>query len=175
MPINVSIRLLLAAAAMTLAACTPPLHQAARDGNVEQIKQLLDEGTDPNASNTDGIPPEFYTFPLHLAVTNGHEAAAALLVERGADVNRKNFPWQNTPLHIAAFRGNANIVQLLLKNGADVNAVQENGATPLDFAITYENDAVARQLRESGASTGAGWNPGDAFLEDFFGTIDDVL
>jgi ankyrin repeat protein len=59
------------------------------------------------------------------------------LVSQGAEVNAKNNDNGSTPLHEAAFHNaNVEILKYLVSQGADVNAKDNNGKTPLDFAIT---------------------------------------
>ena len=46
------------------------------------------------------------------------------------------------------------IVELLIANGADVNAKDEDGETPVDFAITFNQTQTADLLRKHGGKTG---------------------
>ncbi len=55
-------------------------------------------------------------------------------------------------LHAAAGAGQVEIVRLLLENGIGVNNVDQYGATPLFYALRRDRHAVARLLRDSGAS-----------------------
>ncbi len=55
------------------------LHVAAREGNMERARLLLDAGADPNATDYEGWTP------LYLAVYNGRTEFAKLLLEAGAD------------------------------------------------------------------------------------------
>jgi len=102
------------------------LIEAARWGDLEKVKKLLDRGADVNARDKDGWTP------LHWASVHGHLDVIKLLVERGADVNASNHGW--TPLHEAASRGHLNVVKFLVERGADVNARDREGRTPLDLA-----------------------------------------
>ena len=64
-----------------------PLHEAAEQGNLEEVELLLNrEGTDVNAANENG-----YT-PLMLAAKNGHTAIVELLKARGAEINNGKLP-----------------------------------------------------------------------------------
>lgn len=58
---------------------------------------------------------------LWTAANLGDEKCVALLLERGADVEAKDF-LGNTPLWVAAHNGHPHCVNLLLRHGADVEA-----------------------------------------------------
>ena len=60
---------------------------AARTGNVDAIKILLDNGADVNAKET-----QRGTTPLMWAADEAHSAAVELLIERGADIKAKSNP-----------------------------------------------------------------------------------
>ncbi|HEX2752458.1 MAG TPA: ankyrin repeat domain-containing protein [Alphaproteobacteria bacterium] len=80
------------------------------------------------------------------------------LLAEGADVNARtqtpstvsimmySVPYAkgSTPLHAAALLGHDDIARLLLEKGADINARNNEGHTPLDYALIsqnwYEND-----------------------------------
>lgn len=63
---------------------------------------------------------------LHLAAANGHEAVVALLLKRGALVDKTNaYGW--TPLMQAARQGHTAVVVLLVENHACVNASNKLG------------------------------------------------
>lgn len=98
---------------------------AARDGDLEAIKQHITEGADVNALH-------FEMPPLTWAAMMGQTDAAELLLQHGADISGRNRDG-NTALHLAVFLGRAETVELLVKNGADVNAKNDDGATPVDI------------------------------------------
>lgn len=70
---------------------TTPLHDAAGSGNIIVLAALTGS-TNVDARNELGLTP------FHLAIQNGQLGAAALLVDRGADVNATD-PKGNTVLH----------------------------------------------------------------------------
>ena len=80
-------------AAVVLVGCGPSMsiHDAARDGNIEAVKQHLAAGTDVNAKNEWGVTP------LHNAALSGHKKTAELLIANGADVKddvgKDSFAW----------------------------------------------------------------------------------
>ena len=116
---------------------------AAKVGDLENVKELLDAGADVNAK------PELGSPPLHVVAINGHKEIAELLITGGADVNSKSELGQ-TPLHQAAQFGRKEIAELLIAKGADVNAKDSFAETPLDYAKTE----IADLLRKHGGKTG---------------------
>ena len=98
---------------------------AARNGDLEAIKQHITDGVDVNALL-------FEMPPLAWAAMMGQTEAAELLLQHGADINGKNRDG-NTALHLAVFLGHAETAKLLLKSGADVNAKNGDNATPVDL------------------------------------------
>ena len=91
--------LLTTIAAVVLVGCGPQppdisIHEAARDGNNEAVKQHLAAGTDVNAKSGDGRTP------LHYAAWRGHKEIIELLIAAGADVNAKT-KYGSTPLDLA--------------------------------------------------------------------------
>ena len=103
------------------------IHQAAKDGNIEAVKQHLADGTDVNAKNDRGRTP------LHDAAEEGQKEIAEMFIAAGADVNAKN-NLGGTSLHEAAASGHKEIVEVLVTNGADLNA-NIGGWTPLHLAV----------------------------------------
>jgi ankyrin repeat protein len=58
---------------------------------------------------------------LHLAVLRNRHDAIRLLIARGADLDRRDFPDNATPLHFAALHGDMQTIRLLVEAGADVD------------------------------------------------------
>lgn len=73
---------------------TEKLGEAARTGDVIEIRNLLNNGAIVNARTRDGVTA------LHSAAMFGHKAVAELLLANGANVNAKN-SYGETPLERA--------------------------------------------------------------------------
>ena len=70
-----------------------PIHDAARNGDLEVVQTQLNKGVDVDAKNT-----AMGDTPLHHAAANGHEEIVKLLIAKGADVN-ENVNWEGARLH----------------------------------------------------------------------------
>ena len=89
---------------------------------------------------------------LHLACFFGSLDCAALLVEKGANVNLHADNMSDLrPIHSACVAGQGAIVGLLLKAGAKPNVIQMGGYTPLMTAASLGNAPVVDMLLEYGA------------------------
>ena len=120
--------------------------EAAKNGNIDQIRALIAEQVDLNARDRED------NTALHLASEKGHtEIVKALLTGEGIDINaRENYEW--TPLHYAARNGHIEVVEVLLKNGAQVDLVSDEHDTPLHFAARNGHIEVVEVLLKNGAN-----------------------
>lgn len=114
------------------AEAAPKLGDAAGDGDLAAVEQLLEGGASVN-----GFDGELRVTPLHRAALANRAEVAERLIEHGADVNATATDG-GTPLHAAAFLGNKEVVAILLEHGANVNAPNKRGETPLDSATVDE-------------------------------------
>ncbi len=132
---------------------------AAKSGNIEAARLLIQHGADINTRDIEGTP-------LQMAINNNrpisgnladdrklNEAMAVLLVESGAKL--QEFSFGNTDLHLAAIRGFADLVRVLVRHGADVNAVNDHGHTPLYYAARHGHRKAAEALLAAGADKSA--------------------
>jgi ankyrin repeat protein len=123
-----------------------PVHDAARDGDIELLKRLLSDDhllVDARDGNR--------MTPLHHAIDGGALDIAALLIERGADVDATNYH-EETPLHLAAYAGDSEATELLVKSGADVAKREMRNRIPLFLACNWGHDLeTVRLLIEAGS------------------------
>lgn len=152
--------------------------EAAAQGDVEQLRVLLDAGGDPNAPETEEHWP-----PLHEAAYHDHVEAARLLLDAGADMYLQNKGGE-TPLCMAiqqgsmgvfrllvergcqfdserekadwlltqsAGHGHLELVRWLLDQGVDVNITNDSGCTALTYAAKGSHREVVEELIRAGA------------------------
>jgi len=108
-------------------------------------------GCGPSASDVNWKDQNGKTL-LHYAAWKGHKEIAELLIANGAEVDVKVDGW--TPLHLAAHWGQKEIAELFLANGSEVNVKNEDGKTPLDYAVRKNYTETADLLRKHGGKTG---------------------
>ena len=85
--------------------------EAARQGNAQAVRSLLDQGADVNAARGDGMTA------LHRAAERGHAEVAELLIAASANVEAKTRIGSYTPLHLGSRGGHAAIIMTLLEGG----------------------------------------------------------
>ena len=101
--------ILITIAAVLLVGCGPSIHDAAKTGNIEAVKQHLDTGTDVNVKDDE------VGTPLHLAAVFSKEVTE-LLIANGADVNAQDEDGE-TPVDIAIMSNQPQTANLLRKHG----------------------------------------------------------
>ena len=119
-----------------------PLHRAAKLGHEEMTMLLLEWGADVQTQGIDGWTP------LLRAAMAGQANTGRLLIAAGADIKANNTMQRWTPLHWAAFSGSIDLVRDLIAAGAEAGAAIGAGLTPLQLAVHYGHDDVAKFLRE---------------------------
>ncbi len=125
-----------------------PIHEAARIGEVEQIKFLFKSFPDlVESTDEKGLTP------LHVAAANKQFAVVEALLGLRAKVNVRTLAGQS-PLHFAARAGDVRIAALLLTNRAEVNGRDGYDSTPLLLA-TQSSDSEEFQPVEAGAGAPA--------------------
>jgi serine/threonine protein kinase len=88
------------------------LHEAARDGDIAQVKRHISGGADISA-----VDDRLAATPLHLAAYGGHTEIVRLLLTSGAGVNVTN-KWNRTALDEAMDQSHVETVALLREHGA---------------------------------------------------------
>lgn len=150
-----------------------PLHDAAQDGDLAKMRELIDGG-----ASLEAIEDIYRYTPFLLALEYGEPEAAMLLLERGASTTgtigthglflaarsgsipvidallARGIPAKGSnALHAAAKYGYADAVKRLLAAGEPVDEVEGNDQwTPLTVACIENQLDVARVLLDAGAS-----------------------
>ena len=126
-------------AAFVFGGCTPALHRAVKEGDVDRVRQLINDGADVNVREDrasellHGGPRLQYT-PLHWAAFLGDWEIAEMLIFAGADLNAED-PWYSTPLYLAAEQAHLDFARKLIAEGANVDVRSSMwGYTPLHRA-----------------------------------------
>ena len=102
-----------------------PIHNAARNGNLNRVKTLLNRGVPVNTQTDAGWTP------LHFAAYSGRVNVVQELLRRGAHLNPRTFTGR-TPLHIASHI-DPYVVHALLKAGANPRYRTMNGISISNF------------------------------------------
>ncbi len=123
-----------------------PLYLATLNNQADSVKLLLAHKADPN------LPAKDTATPLIRAIWNRNVPIATMLLDHGADVNVRG-DWNGmTPLHFAVQFTSLDLVEAILAHQPDMNAMDNNGATALDYARgKAELTEIAALLRKHGA------------------------
>lgn len=119
-----------------------PLGIAAHFGHEDIVRSLLRAHANPNASSQNG----YHVYPLHSALSNGHNAIAKMLIEAGASVNVLQSS-NISPLHLAAQHGNIDMIIILLENDANIEVKNDFGQTASDVAAGNGFNEIAEILK----------------------------
>lgn len=125
-----------------------PLVDAASDGDVDRVRTLLGEGSDPDAMAPDG------TTALHWAARRGDRELAGMLLAAGADVAAVT-RYGVSPIYFAALNGGVDMLRLLLDEGADANWANPGGETLLMTASRTGSADAVELLLDHGAAVDA--------------------
>lgn len=117
-------------------------------GNRDHALEMVQEGTDVNAVQSDG------TSALLYAIHQGDRELVEALVDAGANVNWRNEYGAST-MSEAAMRGDVDILRTLLEHGADPDLGNNEGETPLMVVARAGNLEAADLLLDHGADIDA--------------------
>lgn len=120
------------------------LADAARDGDRDQVQELLKQHADVNGAQPDGLTA------LHWAARRDDAGMARMLIAAGANVKAAD-RYGITPLTLAATRGSARMLEILIQAGADPNYTLPEGETTLMTAARTGDPAAVKVLLSHGA------------------------
>ncbi len=131
---------------------TNALHYAVFENKMDYTKLFIKYGSDLNkcfSHNENACDT-----PLKVSITEENVSMAKLLIQSGANVNKKLGTQGGFTTHLmAATESNLyDISKLLIENNAEVNVYNDNGSA-LNAAISQSNLKIAELLLENGAQT----------------------
>ena len=142
-----------------------PLHAAAFVGDVASARVLIKAGSDPFASDSDGLTV-FRITDLDWPTTANVADMLQLTLDYERVVRGRNeirnlmraslAKRAETDLRAALFLGNAKAVSKLLRNGADPDQpIDSERTTPLVFATIFNHKRIVKALLAAGANVDA--------------------
>ncbi|GLU35653.1 ankyrin repeat domain-containing protein [Trinickia caryophylli] len=157
------------------AADVDTIAKAVKFDDQKSVAKWIKEGLDPNTTDKHGMPllvlaareksdnvakllagaanvdlekvDKADETALMLAALNGDTDLVKLLIDKGAEVNKKGW----APLHYAAANGHDDIVQLLIDHDAYLDTASPNGTTPLMMAARGNHITTMKVLLDAGA------------------------
>jgi ankyrin repeat protein len=146
------------------------IQNAAKNGDLEQVKKCLEKGVDPD------IRTGKYITPIAIATNCGHQDIVELLIEYGADINQglneedgvnpllaaaiNNYSEMEAMylelgaeigLHYAVLRGDIERVRNFIDREVSLNSKRNRGMTPLHLAAMGGQRELVELLLDNGA------------------------
>ncbi len=119
----------------------PLMVEALNKGDVDAVKQLIEDGVKVNLLH-DGVTP------LMMAASKGHTAVAEVILQAGVNINERS-DGGGTALHTAASeQAEIAVVELLLHSGIDVEAKDKFRKTALQRAEEKGHHDIARVIKK---------------------------
>lgn len=153
-----------------------PFMRAARSGDVETMRVLLQAGADPKLKTKDGNDALLFAAGVGYRdkQTQGTDEqalqAVTICMDQGLDLSESNARGE-TVLHGAANRGSDLLVKFLVDHGARLDAKSKAGFTPLDVAmgkatfgqLPVPHDSTVALIRSLGGPEGV--QPGQSAVK----------
>ncbi len=164
---NINILQMLIDAEATINCCTEygtPLIAAARTGNVDIVRYLVESGANPNM----WIDDSGYMSPLFAAVFEGNQEVCDYLLPLITDPEEIEYAKQELPKAVirkkrrenkqlqqffgAVMENNTLLVRELITQGFDINEFDEDGQAALHCAVSFGHVKMIKLLAELGAN-----------------------
>lgn len=127
-------------------------HELAAAGRSDRLKYLIERCRQKKLLlSLEHFTPEERRTALALACVHGKTGCAAVLIDKGADMDVRDVHG-NTPLALACKFGNPECVALLIDKGATTDVVNNAGLTPLAIACEEGEIPVVRTLFDKGVA-----------------------
>ncbi len=115
----------------------PDIFFAIQTNNADMLKELLEDGVDPNQTQEDG------STPLHIALgvqenQGGIFGMVRLLLDHGANPNQPDNDGY-TPMNVAADVDSEAVMTIMIQAGGDPNHSHPDFITPFESALTNGN------------------------------------
>jgi ankyrin repeat protein/beta-lactamase regulating signal transducer with metallopeptidase domain len=122
------------------------LYEAAKAGDLAEVKRLIAKAADLNAfDKEDGLTP------LGVAANRGHTEIVKILLDSGAKVDIAASGGYS-PIRYAVLNYDKETIRALISGGADVNIAPDNSDTPLLTAIWGDQTDIVKALLDAGAN-----------------------
>lgn len=108
------------------------LANAAAEGRVADIKDLLERGASAGATDERGNPA------IVKAAVNNHYECCDLLISKGVGVDEAYTASLWSALHFASCENNAVMAEYFISKSANINIQNRDKRTPLHTAVTFE-------------------------------------
>ncbi|HUI45595.1 MAG TPA: ankyrin repeat domain-containing protein [Nitrospirota bacterium] len=135
----------------------PLFLNALESGNVDDVKQIIEDGLNVNVLR-DGVTP------LMIAASKGQTEIAEVILQAGVNINAKSDDGE-TALHKAAFdQEKTDVVQLLMESGIDIDAKNKAGKTAFNLAEEKKHRDIVRAIKQHQAKLRSDAQDWDDFL-----------
>jgi len=123
-----------------------PISIAARNGNINEVRRLLNNRT----VNT--RTPIAQETPLMLAIAHNRRNIVSHILNRYPNAIRARNLFNHTPLMYSVLHNRPELTRLLLNRGANKNARNEDNLTAMHLAAAGGRHRILRFLIENGAT-----------------------
>jgi ankyrin repeat protein len=115
------------------------VRKAIKRGDIEALRVAFQNGLDPDLDNKSGCTI------LMLAAMKGNSKIGELMIDAGADLNKRN-PHRDTALSLAALCGSSSFVELLLAKGASLDCYPHGNSLDvyLDWLASFYPERMRR-------------------------------